>query len=206
MAPPRGARTPAPRALLAVALLTACAARGADPSAARADPPDPTTEPAVAKPLTPAPARTYVDGAALDDDAALLSWLEASGGKALRLPVRLTFDDEHRLAIQAATVGGVPLKLDDTAMGVAVLDQVRRLCPAGEPGCTVWLEGTWGAVLSGVPMPGLSGPGGPGLAGPGPGLVGPGGPGPAGPTRHPFAVRRVGGPVDGTPTAAQIEG
>lgn len=174
----------------------------------------------MATPMTPAPSRTYVDGAALSDDAALLAWLEASDGKALRLPVALTFDDEYRLAIQTAQVGGVALKLDDTAMGVGVLDQVRTLCPKGEPGCTVWLEGTWGSVLQGATMPGLPGPGGPGLGGPdlggpslpgGPGLAGPGLSGPAlppdpGPTRHPFAVRKVGGLVDGTPTAAQIEG
>jgi hypothetical protein len=160
--------------------------------------------------MTPAPSRSYVDGAALSDGAALLAWLEASDGKALRLPVAITFDDEYRLAIQTAQVGGVALKLDDTAMGVGVLDQVRTLCPAGQPGCTVWLEGTWGSVLQGATLPGLPGPGGPGLGGPslpgGPGLAGPAMPATPGPKKHPFAVRKVGGLVEGTPTAAQIEG
>ena len=151
--------------------------------------------------MTPAPTRTYVDGSPLADAGALLAWLEGSGGKALRLPVAMTFDDEYRLAIQTAHVGGVPLKLDDTAMSVALLDQVRGLCPPGQPGCTIWLEGTWGSVLQGVSMPSLPGPD---LEGPD--IPGPSIPGAAGPTRHPFAVRKVGGLVEGAPTAAQIEG
>jgi hypothetical protein len=216
MRTPRGARRFTP--LLAAFLLSAsqltmpgCAARSSDPDPALT--PAPTTEPAVATPMTPTPARSYVDGAPLTDDAALLAWLEASEGKALRLPVAITFDDEYRLAIQTARVGGVALKLDDTAMGVAVLDQVKGVCPDGAPGCTVWLEGTWGSVLPGASMPGLPGPGGPtgpSLGGPslpgGPGLAGPSVPAAPGPKRHPFAVRKVGGLADGAPSAAQIEG
>lgn len=150
----------------------------------------------MARSMTPVPTRTYVDGPSLTDDAALLDWLEASRGKALRLPVAVTFDDAYRLAIETAHVGGVPLQLDDTAMAVAVLDQVRELCPADQPGCTVWLEGTWGAVLQGVTMPMV----------PGPGLAGPDLPGNPGPARHPFAVRKVGGIVEGGPVTPQIEG
>jgi len=210
MRDPRGTLLLAPLlsiSLLSISLLSTpgCAAQGSDPSPA--SPPAPTTEPAVATPMTPTSARSYVDGASLTDDTALLAWLEASDGRALRLPVTITFDDEYRLAIQTAHVGGVALKLDDTAMGVAVLDQVKGICPAGTPGCTVWLEGTWGSVLQGASMPGLPGPGGPG--GPslgGPGLAGPSVPSPSGSERHPFAVRKVGGLTDGAAVSAQIEG
>jgi hypothetical protein len=159
--------------------------------------------------MTPAPTRSYVDGAAINDSATLLTWLQQTKGTPLRLPVRVEFDDQYRLAVARAEVGSLPLKLDDTAMSVPVLDQLRTLCPVNEPGCVVWLEGTWGAVLEvgGMPalsMPGVSGPAmpGPGLSGPG--LSVPGFPAPAaGPKRHDFSVRRVGGLVDGTASHAQ---
>ena len=150
----------------------------------------------MAQPMTPHPRRHYVDGASLADTKTLLRWLQTSDGRALRLPVAVTFDDEYRLAIQSAQVGGISLKLDDTAMSVALLDQVRALCPAGEPGCTVWLEGTWGSVLPGAMMPGMGGPD----------LSGPGAPAASGPIRHPFTVRKVGEPIEQSPVFAQIEG
>ncbi|MEC7947590.1 MAG: hypothetical protein VX265_08470 [Myxococcota bacterium] len=150
----------------------------------------------MAKPMTPHPRRHYVDGASLADTEALLRWLQTSDGRALRLPVAVTFDDDYRLAIQSARVGGIPLKLDDTAMSVALLEQVRAICADGEPGCTVWLEGTWGSVLQGATMPGMGGPD----------LSGPGAPPASGPIRHPFAVRKVGERIEHAPVFAQIEG
>ncbi|MDP2304938.1 MAG: hypothetical protein Q8P18_02810 [Pseudomonadota bacterium] len=159
-------------------LLLGCAARPAPASR-----PPPSLEPTVATPLTPPPARTFDDGPAVADPAAVLTWLDAGRGRRVQLPVVVQFDDQHRLAVTGASIGagGVPLKLDDTAMGIALIDQLRTLCPPG-PACTVWLEGTWGPLMEGMPDFGTD----------------------AGPARHDFAVRRVVGLADAT--ATQVRG
>lgn len=103
----------------------------------------------------PAPAAT---SHGLEPRADLLAWLAANGGTPdigtpprLRLPVVVTMDAD-RLGITGATLGtadGHPLKLDDTALGIALKDRVRQKCPADAPSCRVWLEGVWRGVVDG---------------------------------------------------------
>ena len=165
--------------LFAVALLVGCAAPALPPPA--------TPEPPVATRLSPTPVGTFDDGPAVADPAAVLAWLEAERGRRVQLPVRVRFDDEHRLAVAAATLGpdapgALALKLDDTAMGIALIDQLRTRCPAG-PTCTVWLEGTWGPLMAGLPDFG----------------------GDSGPPRHDFTVLRVVGLADASATRVRGE-
>ena len=135
---------------------------------------------------------TTAQGPALSDSAALLAWFEGAGkSRRVRIPVVLTPDP---LGLGPAFVGSKPgpapadalhLKLDDTAMSVGLADRMAKDCPFDVP-CAIWVEGSWGAVLSGGPGLGL---GGPTLGGPA-----------AGPTPHPFSVRAYGGPVEGDAT------
>ncbi len=93
-----------------------------------------------------------VDGAqsALTPRDALLAWLARNGGTpdvgaapVLRLPITLTWG-EHRLTIAASRLGGddgVAVKLDDSALGIALKDRARNKCPADQPSCRVWIEG-----------------------------------------------------------------
>ena len=124
---------------------------------------------------TPANAEATIMSHALTPSADLLAWLGRQGGARVRLPVRLQFADQGRLALGPAHVGawdepapdGISLTLDDTALGISLLDRARELCPAGEQACALWVEGTWGPLI--------------------------GEPDPAKPT---LAVREVGGLVD----------
>lgn len=126
--------------------------------------------------------RTFTDGPAVLPADALRAWLEASGGKRVRLPLQLTLSP---LGVTKATVGSDPgaleLRLDSTALSMTLMDHLSRHCDTKAPTCAVWIEGTWGAV-----MPGLPGPGG---------------------SKPTLAVRAVVGPLDaGAPLKAQIEG
>lgn len=101
---------------------------------------------------------------ALEPRAELLAWLAANGGSRdiggpprLRLPVVVTMDAD-RLGITGATLGdagGLPLKLDDTALGIALKDRVRQKCSGDAPSCRVWIEGTWRGVTDGVGVIGV---------------------------------------------------
>lgn len=159
-------------------LFLACAGPAASAPRSPAPP-----EPAVATPLTSAPALSFEDGPAVDPAAPLLAWLSAGRGRVVQLPVTVAFDDEFRLGVARAWVGpesgGLRLKLDDTAMGVSLLDRLRAACPPG-PTCRVWLEGTWGPLMDGMPDFGDSDPG-----------------------RHDFTVRRFVGLADDGATRAR---
>ncbi|MFZ5479774.1 MAG: hypothetical protein ACOZNI_23620 [Myxococcota bacterium] len=158
-----------------IALLIACAGLAA------ATPPPPP-EPPVATPLKPPPPVAFEDGPSVADPAALLAWLEAGKGRLVQLPVVVAFDDKHRLGVARAWVGddevGLRLHLDDTAMGVALIDHLRRDCPKG-PTCAVWLEGTWGPLMPGLPDFGED------------------------PSRHPFSVKRYVGLAGADATRAR---
>lgn len=176
---------------LLVALLVGCAGR----AATAASPPSP--EPPVAtppRPMTPSPDVPFADGPAIDDQAALRAWLAAAKAdrRRVRLPVVVVFD---ALGVQKAWIGNggdapadgaVLLKLDDTAMGVSLLDRLRQACPART--CAVWLEGTWGPVLEVGGQPALALPGFD-----------------SGPPRETFAVRRFVGLADATATRTREE-
>lgn len=117
-------------------------------------------------PMKPKSESKMVAGPAIAPAAALLDWLEnevkpATPRKRIKLPVVVKMD-EHRVSIVDAWVGGgeapadaIRLKLDDTGMGVALKDQLRRKCAAAT--CAVWLEGHWGALVQSgpqLPVPG----------------------------------------------------
>ena len=106
---------------------------------------------------TPEPERTFVDGPPIDPPAKLLEWLESTGSAEprprIRLPVVVRFRDAHRLGLDGGHIGVSPaimpgsiqVRLDDTAMGISLLDRVRGACPDDkQTECAVWLEGTWG--------------------------------------------------------------
>jgi hypothetical protein len=92
---------------------------------------------------------------ALEPRDALVAWLTRNGGQrdvgsapVLKLPVVITMDAD-RLGITGARLGadgGIALKLDDTALGIALVDRVRQKCKGDTPSCRVWLEGRWRAL------------------------------------------------------------
>lgn len=105
---------------------------------------------------TPEPERSFVDGPPIEPPGALLKWLESTATaqpkKRIRLPVVVHFKDAHRIGLDgghigtspAALPGAIQLALDDTAMGISLLDRVRQACPdQKQTDCVVWLEGTW---------------------------------------------------------------
>lgn len=144
---------------------------------------------------------TFVAGPALTPSADLLSWLEgpvksASPRKRLRIPVVVSFEDEFRFGWGPIFLGTSPdggdsaihLSLDDTAMGVGLLDTLVDTVPKDQDSCVVLLEGYWGDLMSGMPDFDL--------------------PGEEGPKKHPFAVLSFEGLLDADAAAAasvQIE-
>lgn len=129
--------------------------------------------------MTPTPELTFSDGPVWSDPT-ILTWLEGSKRAMLRLPVVVEFSDEYRLGVGRAWLGdhdgnapeaAVLLKLDDSQMGVALLDHLRKHCPAGAR-CAVLIEGMWGSAFSGLTtLPGAD----------------------SGPKRHAVTVRRFAG-------------
>lgn len=112
--------------------------------------------------LQPEPPITWVEGPPIKPYTTLLTWLDthrtnaAGARRYFRLPVVVHFAT-HQLGIEQAFVGetaaegqadGLRLALDDSGMGIALLDRLRRLCPKTQPTCVVWLIGIWGPVLS----------------------------------------------------------
>ncbi len=120
--------------------------------------------PDAAPPMTkaPRPPARFAPGPALSPTDALLAWLKQQGGERrprLRLPVVVTFSDGHLGVAQAfvgtsidePSVGRVHLHLDDSAMGVSLIDHLRRACDPFSSRCAVWLEGMWGPLVQGLP-------------------------------------------------------
>ena len=121
---------------------------------------------------------SFVDGPAITTD--LAAWFEGEGkGKRVQLPVVVAISPlglkggHVGMTDDATSDGALLLKLDDGAMAVGLGDQLRPVCE-GKSTCAVWLEGTWGANVGG--MPSFGGPD-------------------MGPKKHPFAVRKVVGKV-----------
>lgn len=200
---------------LAASLGLACSSR--TPSSAPSEPvviPTPTpaddaTSPDSEPTMTPS---TFAQGPALTPAPELLAWLKSNANdQLLQVPVVIA---SSPLGITQAYIGvdpstppsdeSVTLRLDQGALGVSLVEQLPAACAEGP--CAVWLEGTWGALVSPGPgdTTGPSGPGGP--AGP----AGPAGPSgsaeaPTKPTQHPFAVRRLVGPVTDTPRHVRVQ-
>jgi hypothetical protein len=104
----------------------------------------------------PEPPRNFVDGPTIDPPAKLLEWLEktatAEPKRHIRLPVVVRFADQHRIGLAGGHIGvslavtpdAIQVSLDDTAMGISLLDRVRDACPdEKQTACAVWLEGRW---------------------------------------------------------------
>lgn len=115
-------------------------------------------------PMTPRTAGSFVDGPSLEPSTDLLAWLEndvakAAGRKRIRLPVVAVWEDEYRLSFGAVFVGtsapapsdAIHLSLDDTPMGLGIIDTLADSCPEGDAACAVWLEGYWGELVPGMP-------------------------------------------------------
>src|SRR6185503_5779388 len=128
----------------ALAVLLAACSRPAERSASPQPEATAKKEAADAMPqhlLTPEPERTFVDGPPIDPPDALLKWLETTASTEprprIRLPVVVRFRDQHRLGLDgghigvspAALPGVIQVTLDDTAMGIALIDRVRNACP-----------------------------------------------------------------------------
>ncbi len=139
---------------------------------------------------SPAPRKTASDsdsdsrsaGHALTPASALKAWLEKNARQGdrrtrFKVPVVVRSKDGFALGYTEAFVGTstagaggdkLSLALEDTALGISLLDRLRSKCPKGARSCAIWLEGHWGPLV------------------------------PAGPTggtksgSHPFAVRHVG--------------
>jgi len=101
----------------------------------------------------------FASGPAVTPSAPLLAWLEndvkpADPRKRIKLPVTLNFD---ALGFGDCFVGAgedkLLIQIDDTAMGISLLEQVRD----ADTGCTLWLEGYWGSLVPDpmdIPLPG----------------------------------------------------
>lgn len=89
--------------------------------------------------LRPMPPLEFVEGPAITDAAALERWLVARRGdrRQVRLPVRMDFDGINPRGFE---VGPHAIQVRDAALGIALADHVRREA-AGQPSCTLWLEG-----------------------------------------------------------------
>jgi hypothetical protein len=110
-----------------------------------------------------------VPGPALEPSGELLAGLDreapadARPRRRIRLPVVVSLADGGLsiggafIGVSAASPGADPiaLRLDDTALGVSLLDQVRAHCPDAGAGCALWLEGTWGPMIE---LPALAPP------------------------------------------------
>ena len=151
-------------ACLAAALLVACnrpaerseTPAGEPPGSQAARAANPGADAMSQRLKTPEPERTFVDGPPIEPPAGLLAWLDKTGAaeprQRIRLPVVVRFADGHRIGLDgghigvspAITPGAIQVALDDSAMGISLLDRVRQACPdEKQTECAVWLEGTW---------------------------------------------------------------
>ena len=134
-------------------ILALCAAVVAHPSE------PPIVQRVQAQAMQPAPVLEYSPGPASQPAAELRAWLseqEARDPKPmLRLPVVLSFAADTLPSIERAWIGVLPqapegavlLRLDDSALGVSLLDRARELCAPGATTCALWLDGTPGSLL-----------------------------------------------------------
>ncbi|MDQ7826442.1 MAG: hypothetical protein RDV48_26805 [Candidatus Eremiobacteraeota bacterium] len=140
----------------------------------------------------PAKEVSFTEGLEIAPSGRLLEWLKREGAgspgdrRQVRIPVVIRFQGSPPLFIKDAFIGlsvneceksPLFLQLDDSALGIALLQRLAGECPEGQQWCAVWLEGYWGALCEGIHRHEES--------------VGTG----AGPVKWPFAVRRIHGKV-----------
>ena len=134
----------------AVLLAASCATTGGkvDPSMSDSTP----REKRIEAPMS------MVEGPSITPSAPLLSFLAGTEKqrKRVRLPVVVRFSDAAHsgvakafVGVSEASLGADPLELalNDTAMGIALLDHLRRQCPKEALTCSAWLEGNWGTTF-----------------------------------------------------------
>ncbi len=94
---------------------------------------------------------TWTDGPAIVAAADLVKWFEGEGkGAVVRIPVTV---QATPLGIEKAWIGTTdPLhvRVDDTALGVSLLDRVHQYCPDPAAVCTLWMDGHWGGIGGGL--------------------------------------------------------
>lgn len=108
--------------------------------------------------------RGWVGGPPIQPTHELLHWLErnvkGADGKRrrLRLPVVVSLGEPYPLGLGRACVGislessnEIALTLDDSALGISLLERVRTLCVDNGVSCALWLEGYWGPLLERPP-------------------------------------------------------
>ena len=102
---------------------------------------------------------SWVPGPSIHSSSALLAWLaknekQANGmRRRVRIPVVVFFDD-YRLDVSGAFLGVSPddpsdiaLDLDDSALGISLIERLRERCPADQPSCVIRVEGYWGPLV-----------------------------------------------------------
>jgi hypothetical protein len=103
--------------------------------------------------------RNFEPGPAISEREQLVAWLatharEGGSGATLKLPVALALRDggTHLGDAHLGLEGGVErlvVLLDDSALGIALLDRVRQHARS-DGSCALWLEGVWlGSTRSG---------------------------------------------------------
>lgn len=102
---------------------------------------------------------SWVPGPSVHSSSLLLTWLAKNAKTAhgkrqrVRIPVVVFFDD-YRLDVSGAFLGVSPddpndiaLVLDDSALGISLVERLRERCPADQPSCVIWVEGYWGPLV-----------------------------------------------------------
>lgn len=78
-------------------------------------------------------------GPKLTPTAPLEAWLEASKGRVVRVPLSVRVE----VLAREVKLGELPVKVDDSALGVSFDDRVRSACKGETVACRVWVEGRW---------------------------------------------------------------
>ncbi|MFN3200584.1 MAG: hypothetical protein ACE366_19450 [Bradymonadia bacterium] len=104
----------------------------------------------------PAPPIEYVDGPSIEPET-LKAWLEkeVKPSQQIKLPIVITLEV---LGVRSAMVSGdpsgaskgMPIKLDDSTMGISLMDHLRSKCPKDAKVCGIWIEGLWGGLMAGL--------------------------------------------------------
>jgi len=148
-------------------------------------PPEPTLQPAAPEVAVTAP--KFIDGPSLKPSPALRQWLSDNKGRTIRLPLAIRMSGFDVGPAWIGMDGSEPLEdsihvsLDQGALGVGLLERLSPLCDEPPSTCVVWLQGKWGATVSGGPsLEGIDLPG---------------------PPKEPFSVREVVGRVQSSDTA-----
>jgi hypothetical protein len=98
----------------------------------------------------------YREGPEQPSVMALVLWVEqlaqTSPSVWLQIPVRLELGGPLGTSLVASLgfekTERVPLRLDDTAMGIPLSERIREYCPKLKGHCDLWLQGQWGALMT----------------------------------------------------------